>query len=137
MNGTKTNVVDKMREDGALDRMNILLSASYLCISLASIETARAELVIERYGFKLGRIKRLMNHLEGAFTMFSREFASMMHSEENKQGWMQDVSEFEKLFHTWQGIPTEWHKGEPQYIDKGDILIKGGANHEKEKAKED
>jgi len=135
MNGVKKNIVEQMREDGALDRINILLSASYLCISLASIETARAELVIERYGMKLGRIKRMMNHLEGAFTLFTREFASMIHGEENRQGWITDVSEFEQLFHQWQGIPTEWHEGEPQYVDMGDIIIKSGRNKEKHDGK--
>ena len=128
MNGLKKSAIDRAKENGVIERMNILLSAAYLLNSEASLVMARCETMLERNGLLLGRLKWLTNHLNGAFDMYCREFREMIITEASKDGYIKDVSEFDDLFFAWNALPKEWHEGDEQYIERPqDIIIRANA----------
>lgn len=118
-------MIERAKENGVIERMNILLSAAYLLYSETSLVMARCETMLERNGLLLGRLKWLTNHLNGAFDLYCREFASMIKTDASKQGYVQDITEFDELFFTRNALPKDWHEGDKQYIERPkDILIK-------------
>lgn len=128
MNGIKKSVIERAKENGVIERMNVLLSAAYLLNSEASLVMARCETLLQRNGLLLGRLKMLTNRLNGAFDMYCREFADMIKTDESKQGYISDITEFDDLFFMWNALPKEWHEGDKQYIERPkDILIKANA----------
>lgn len=134
MNGIKKSVIERAKENGVIERMNILLSAAYLLNSEASLVLARCETMLERNGLLLGRLKMLTNRLNGAFDQYCKEFSSMILTDESKQGFITDIDEFDDLFFMWNAIPREWHEGDRQYIIRPkDILIKSNAPQIKER----
>ena len=131
MNGIKKSTIERAKENGVIERMNVLLSAAYLLNSEISLIMARCESMLERNGLLLGRIKTLTNRLNVAFDQYCREFSSMILTDESKQGYYEDVSEFDDLFFAWNALPKEWHEGDKQYIDNPkDIIIKTNAPQE-------
>lgn len=133
MNGIKKSAIDRARENGVIERMNVLLSAAYLLNSEASIVMARCEDTLARNGLLLGRLKWLTNNLNGAFDLYCREFREMIISEASKDGYIKDVSEFDDLFFTWNALPKDWHEGDAQYIERPkDIIIKANAPTKKQ-----
>lgn len=133
MNGIKKSAIDRARENGVIERMNILLSAAYLLNSEASLVMARCEATLARNGLLLGRLKWLTNNLNGAFDLYCREFREMIISEASKDGYIKDVSEFDDLFFTWNALPKDWHEGDEQYIERPkDIIIKANAPTKKQ-----
>lgn len=138
MNGIKKSVIERAKENGVIERMNILLSAAYLLNSEASLVLARCETMLERNGLLLGRLKMLTNRLNGAFDQYCKEFSSMILTDESKQGFIKDIDEFDELFFMWNAIPREWHNGDKQYIVRPkDILIKSNAPQIKEQENTD
>lgn len=128
MNGIKKITIERAKENGVIERMNVLLSAAYLLNSEASLVMARCETLLQRNGLLLGRLKMLTNRLNGAFDMYCREFASMIKTDESKQGYISDITEFDDLFFLWNALPKGWHEGDKQYIERPqDILIKANA----------
>lgn len=134
MNGIKKSTIERAKENGVIERMNVLLSAAYLLNSEASLVLARCETMLERNGLLLGRLKMLTNRLNGAFDQYCKEFSSMILTDESKQGFITDIDEFDELFFMWNAIPREWHEGDKQYIIRPkDILIKANAPQIKER----
>lgn len=134
MNGIKKSTIERAKENGVIERMNVLLSAAYLLNSEASLVLARCETMLERNGLLLGRLKMLTNRLNGAFDQYCKEFSSMILTDESKQGFITDIDEFDELFFAWNAIPREWHEGDKQYIVRPkDILIKANAPKIKER----
>lgn len=129
--GIKKELIERAKADGVIKRIDILLSGAYMLNSEASMMSAMAETLLERYGLKQGRLKWLANHLQGSLDAYCREFASMISTTKTKEGWMKDVSELHDLFFTWQSIPKEWKPGDPQWTDnKEDIIIKPANNEQ-------
>ena len=128
MNGIKKSTIERAKDNGVIERMNILLSAAYLLNSETSLIMARCETMLARNGLLLGRLKMLTNRLNGAFDQYCREFSSMILTDESKQGYIKDVTEFDDLFFMWNALPKEWQEGDKQYIVRPkDILIKANA----------
>jgi len=128
MNGIKKSTIERAKENGVIERMNVLLSAAYLLNSETSLIMARCETMLARNGLLLGRLKMLTNRLNGAFDQYCREFSSMILTNESKQGYIKDVTEFDDLFFMWNALPKEWQEGDKQYIVRPkDILIKANA----------
>lgn len=128
MNGIKKSTIERAKENGVIERMNVLLSAAYLLNSETSLIMARCETMLARNGLLLGRLKMLTNRLNGAFDQYCREFSSMILTDESKQGYIKDVTEFDDLFFMWNALPKEWQEGDKQYIVRPkDILIKANA----------
>ena len=90
--------------------------------------TAMAETLLDKFGLKIGRLKWLTNHLNGAFDMYCREFSALIVSQKNKEGYMKDVTDLHDLFFTWQSIPKEWKPGDPQWVDHADNIVFKPAN---------
>lgn len=128
MNGIKKSTIERAKDNGVIERMNILLSAAYLLNSETSLIMARCETMLARNGLLLGRIKMLTNRLNGAFDQYCKEFSSMILTDESKQGYIKDITEFDDLFFMWNALPKDWQEGDKQYIVRPkDILIKANA----------
>ena len=133
MNGVKKAAIERAKELGVVDRMNVLLSAAYLLNSEASLMTARVETLLARHGLLLGRLKQLTNHLNQSFDRYCREFADLILTEDSRNGYMEDISEFDDFFLAYTSIPKEWKYGEPPYKDiEKDITIRAKKPKQKE-----
>ena len=125
MNGLKKSAIERAKELGVVDRMNTLLSAAYLLNSEASLLTARVETLLARNGLLLGRLKQLTNHLNQSFDRYCREFADLIITEDSRNGYMEDISEFDDFFLAYTSIPKEWHYGDPQNVEiDQDIVLR-------------
>lgn len=132
----KKTVMQKARERGVIERMNILVSIAYLLISDASLFVAETDLLLEKNHLKIGEMKQFLNQLNIAFDRFTNSLSSVF-KEGAIKNWAKDVDKLDDIIHTWQCIPKTWDWNEPQFIE-GPVKIMFECQHldEIEKEKE-
>lgn len=120
----KKHLIDRATQDGAMERLDTLLSGAYLLVSGASMLTAMAEMLLEKYGMNIGRIKYLMNQVNLHMDRYSTEFSQLV-GKHQKEAYFQDVDSLMNLFFTWSQMPKDWKPGDPIVTEvKKDIVIR-------------
>lgn len=108
----KKDLVDKATADGAIDRMNQLLSASYILNCEANSLVEEAADLMDKYGLLLGDIKMRHNSFVRSADMYFSTFASMVKNEKNKMDMFKDLEDFDKSFRKWAKIEKPIGKSE-------------------------
>ena len=111
----KEILIKRAIENGAIERLNILLSAAHIlnCAANQYAEEA-ADLMFEN-GLLLGRLKQLHNNFLRSADLYFKEFASMVFNEKTKMAMFEDMEGFDKVFREWSKIEKEW---EPKKNDE-------------------
>lgn len=89
--------IDKAFANGSMERINKLLSASYLLHSVAKNLTDEASDIIRQNGMMMGRIEMLQNKSDDTFSHYAREFCSMITDKNTVLNWAEDVDKIEKI----------------------------------------
>ena len=108
----KKDLIDKATADGAIDRMNQLLSAAHILNCEANTLVEEAADMMDKYGLLLGDIKMRHNGFIRSADMYFSTFASMVKNERNKMDMFKDLEDFDKSFRKWAKIENPIGKNE-------------------------
>lgn len=110
----KRTLIEKSIDDGSMDRLNQLLSASHilLCESNNLVEEA-SDLMSER-GMMLGLLKKRHNDLVKCADAYFKEFGAMITEDKSKMDMFGDLDDFDQSFRAWAKCPSDWR---PKEVD--------------------
>ena len=108
----KKDLIEKATADGAIDRMNQLLSAAHILNCEANALVEEAADLMDKYGLLLGDIKMRHNGFVRSADMYFSTFASMVKNEKNKMDMFKDLDDFDKDFRKWAKIENQIGKSE-------------------------
>lgn len=94
----KKHLLDKAKQDGAAQRINELISASYMLISEALVLQSEADDTLRKYGLVYAEIKQRANALQKEFDKYFACIKSMITEEEQKEAYFTDLDNFDKVF---------------------------------------
>lgn len=102
----KKKLIDRARENGSIDRLNKLLSATHILLCVANNYMEEASDLMKDNGLLIGELKKLYNnHVQSADRYFA-EFATMV--DDSKMDLFSDMESFDKIFRQWSKIEKDW-----------------------------
>lgn len=110
----KKSLIDKAKDNGSMDRINMLLSAAHILNCTSNQYAEEAAGILEMNGLMIGRLKLLHNNFLRAADNYFSEFASMVNDEEKKMNMFTDMEEFDEAFRKWARIEKEWKPKEKE-----------------------
>ena len=102
------NLIETAKKEGAIDRMNQLLSAAHILNCEANAFVEEASDLMQDYGLMLESLKQLHNNFVKAADRYFSEFASMVETEQAKMYMFTDMEEVDKIFRDWAKLPADW-----------------------------
>lgn len=108
----KKDLIEKATADGAIDRMNQLLSAAHILNCEANTLVEETADMMDKYGLLLGDLKMRHNSFVRSADMYFSTFASMVKNEKNKMDMFKDLDDFDKSFRKWAKIEKQIGKNE-------------------------
>lgn len=114
----RKNLIETAQKEGAIDRMNQLLSAAHILNCEANAFVEEASDVMRNYGLLLGNLKQLHSSFVKAADRYFSEFASMVETEQAKMHMFSDMEEVDKIFRDWAKLPAEWQLRKEAEHDK-------------------
>ncbi len=104
----KKELIEIAQNDGSMDRLNALLSASQILLCEANnlIEEA-SDLMIER-GLMLGMLKKRHNDFTRSADIYFKEFGEMITTNDSKMNMFGDLEDFDSRFRIWAKIYKDW-----------------------------
>lgn len=94
----KKHLLDKAKRDGAAQRINELISASYMLISEALVLQSEADDTLRKYGLVYAEIKQRANALQREFDKYFSCVKSMITEDTQKEAYFTDLDNFDKVF---------------------------------------
>ena len=94
----KKGLLERARQDGAAQRINELISASYMLISEALVLQSEADDTLRKYGLVYAEIKQRANALQREFDKYFACIKSMITEDEQKEAYFTDLDNFDKIF---------------------------------------
>lgn len=107
----KKHFIDRAIENGSIDRLNKLLSASHILLCVSNNYVEEAADLMKANGLLLGDLKKLHNNFLTAADRYFSEFATMV--TDAKMDMFADIEAFDTIFRQWNKIEKEW---EPKNI---------------------
>lgn len=101
---------EKAKQDGAADRVNRLLSASYILLSEAYLLIDEANATLQEYGLLLGESKRDANRIYNAFDDYFNNFKRLITAQGQKENYFHDLDRFNEEFRKWANLNDEQDK---------------------------
>ena len=108
----KKDLIDRANADGAMDKMNQLISAAHILNCEANSLVEEASDLMDKYGLLLGDLKMRHNSFVRSADMYFSTFASMVKNERNKMDMFKDLEDFDKSFRKWAKIENPIGKNE-------------------------
>lgn len=108
----KKDLIDRANADGAMDKMNQLISAAHILNCEANSLVEEASDLMDKYGLLLGDLKMRHNSFVRSADMYFSTFASMVKNEKNKMDMFKDLDDFDKSFRKWAKIENPIGKNE-------------------------
>jgi hypothetical protein len=108
----KKDLIDRANADGAMDKMNHLISAAHILNCEANSLVEEASDLMDKYGLLLGDLKMRHNSFVRSADMYFSTFASMVKNEKNKMDMFKDLDDFDKSFRKWAKIENPIGKNE-------------------------
>jgi len=110
----KKELIDASIQDGSMNRLNSLLSASHILLCEANnlIEEA-SDLMIER-GICIGLLKKRHNDLTRAADKYFKEFGDMVTKDNAKIQMFKDLDDFDNRFRIWAKVYKNWKPKEKE-----------------------
>ena len=102
------NNIERMKKDGACDRVNVLISASYMLFTLGFSLFDDAESVLGKYGLRHGPLKQLSNRVYKSFDLYQSEIAAMISRENNWNDFATDYDALQPKILDLLKIDTDW-----------------------------
>ena len=97
----KKKIIDRAIENGAMERVNMLLSAAHLLkCETANLIGETSDILIEN-GLMMGELKKLFNDLDKAQDRYFSEFTKMVDTPKRGKDLFSDCDEFDKMFREW------------------------------------
>lgn len=103
----KKELIERARRDGAIERMQLLLSAAYLLNSEANVLMDEAQELMERYGLMVGELRRGHTLMAKAAGRYFKEFSSMVTEGEKVRDYFADLEAFDEWFRKWAKVPAD------------------------------
>lgn len=94
----KKELLERARRDGAAQRINELISASYMLISEALVLQSEADDTLRKYGLVYAEIKQRANALQKEFDKYFSCVKTMITEDEQKEAYFTDLDNFDKIF---------------------------------------
>ena len=94
----KKELLERAREDGAAQRVNELISASYMLISEALLLQGEADDLLRKHGLVYGEVKQRANALQREFDKYFSCVKSMITEDTQKEAYFTDLDNFDKIF---------------------------------------
>lgn len=110
----KQSLIDRAKQNGSIERLNQLLSASHILLCTANDLLDEAAELMADNGLLLGELKRLHNAFTRSADRYFGEFARMITSERQKMDMFADMEEFENIFREWAKLPYDWKPKQPK-----------------------
>lgn len=104
----KKNLIEAAVKSGAMDRMNLLLSAAHLLNCEANMLFEEASDIMAQSGLLLGDLKKLHNNFVKGADRYFKEFSTMVGTEKAKMDMFSDLDDFDVRFGKWAKIPSGW-----------------------------
>lgn len=111
----KKTLIQRAVRNGAIDRLNQLLSASHILLCEANGLLEEAADLMARNGLMLGELKQLHNQFTKSADRYFREFADMVTTDKQKMDMFSDMDGFDEWFRKWAKLPEEW---KPKQIEQ-------------------
>lgn len=92
----KKELLERARQDGAAQRVNELISASYMLISEALLLQGEADDMLRKHGLVYGEVKQRANALQREFDKYFRCVSSMITEKKQKEAYFADLDDFDK-----------------------------------------
>lgn len=110
----RKEVIEKAINNGAMARINQLLSANQILMAQSCLLIEEAQSILEANGLCLGLLKQKSNNVTRAFDIYFTEFASMV-PKEMKLPMFKDIDDFNYAFRKWAKLlrPEEIKKPKP------------------------
>ena len=116
----KKTLIEKATQNGTIDRVNQLLSATHLLICTANNYLEESAELLKNNGMMLGELKKSFNDYVHSADRYFYEFGLMIDGESAKMSMFNDIDEFDIVFRQYSKIAKEW---EPKKIchEKPDV----------------
>lgn len=112
-------LIERAKQNGSIDRLNQLLSASHLLLCEANGLLEEAADLMAENGLMLGELKQLHNRFTTAADRYFREFAGMVTTERQKMDMFGDMDGFDNYFRRWAKLPREWRPKKDEEKENG------------------
>lgn len=106
--GPKKELLEKAKKDGAMERIDKVLSLAYLLQSKAYMLYDEADDLLRSYGLLIGETKMLHNRLCKAFDEYFKDFSKMIDNQTAKNNYFTDVDSFSRFVHSWAELPEKF-----------------------------
>lgn len=97
----KKKVIERAKENGSIDRVDRLLSASHLLISVYLDMVSETQDILRDNGMFMGDIKEKYGTLQKAFDVYFYEFTKLINNDKRKKDYREDYDEFNASFRKW------------------------------------
>lgn len=104
----KKHLIERAQENGSIDRLNQLLSASHILLCEANGLLEEAADLMDMNGLLLGELKMLHNRFTQSADRYFSEFASMVTTDKQKMDMFADMDGFDEYFRKWAKLPNNW-----------------------------
>ena len=94
----KKHLLDKAKQDGAAQRINKLISVSYMLISEALVLQSEADDTLRKYGLVYAEIKQRANALQKEFDKYVSCVKTRITDDAQKEAYFTDLGNFDKIF---------------------------------------
>lgn len=110
----RKEIVERAMKNGAMDRVNQLLSANQILMAASTSLVEEAQSLLEANGLFIGLLKQKSNNVVKAFDIYFTEFAQMV-PKEMKLPMFRDIDDFNYAFRRWAKLlrPEEIKKPKP------------------------
>lgn len=100
-------LIERAKENGAIDRLNRLVSLAYLLQSVATNLHSEAEDLLRENGLLLGELKQDFNRLQAATDRYTRSFSAMVTDKDCAKAYWHDFEELDAKLRSWAKIDEQ------------------------------
>lgn len=104
----KKKYLERARKDGAIERIDRLLSLAYLLQSKAYMLYDDVDDLMRSYGLLIGETKMLHNKLCKAFDDYFNDFKKLINNPTANRNYFEDVESFSRFVHAWAELPEKF-----------------------------
>lgn len=106
----RKEIIEKAIQNGAMDRINQLLSANQVLMGVSSRLTDEASELLQKNGLLIGPLKKKSNDVVKAADLYFTEFGQMITEKSKAMDMHKDIDDFEFAFRRWAKLLSEEDK---------------------------
>lgn len=104
----RKEIVDKAQKDGAIDKAALLLSLSYITMSVGNNIIDEANDYLAPYGLNIGELKKAHNTFMKAADIYFRTFSDAFSELASPINYFEDLDNLQAKVKEWSGIEEKF-----------------------------